>query len=52
VDLDRTALREMLAVTNRARTVPQIVIDGRPVGGFAELTELHLNGKLDALMST
>ncbi len=49
VDLDRAALREMLEVTNHARTVPQITIDGRPIGGFAELTELHMEGALDAL---
>ncbi len=50
VDLDRAGLREMLEVTNRARTVPQITIDGRPIGGFAELTELHMDGALDELM--
>lgn len=50
VDIDRAALREMLEVTNHARTVPQITIDGRPIGGFAELTELHMDGALDPLM--
>jgi glutaredoxin 3 len=50
VDLDRAALKEMLAATNHARTVPQIVIDGRHIGGFTELTELHMDGGLDGLM--
>lgn len=50
VDTDRAGLKEMLEVTNHARTVPQILIDGRPIGGFAELTELHMDGKLDELM--
>lgn len=50
VDLDRAALREMQQVTNRARTVPQITIDGRWIGGFHELTELHMEGALDDLV--
>jgi glutaredoxin 3 len=50
VDLDRAGLKEMLAATNHARTVPQIMVDGRHVGGFAELTELHMDGGLDDLM--
>ncbi len=49
VDLDRAALREFSQVTNGARTVPQIVIDGRCIGGFTELTELHMEGGLDGL---
>ena len=28
-------------------TVPQIVIDGRPVGGYAELSRLDREGRLD-----
>jgi len=51
VDLDRGKLKEMLEATNHARSVPQIVIDGRHVGGFAELTELHMDGDLDELMN-
>jgi len=50
VDLDRAALKEMLAATNHARTVPQILVDGRLIGGFGELTELHMDGGLDDLM--
>lgn len=49
VDLDRAGLREMLALTQRARNVPQIAIDGRWIGGFTELTELHMEGGLDGL---
>jgi len=40
----------MLRVSNNARTVPQIVVDGRHIGGFSELTELHMNGELDDLV--
>ena len=50
VDLDRSALKEMLEVTDHARTVPQITIDGRWIGGFDELTELHMDGELDELV--
>jgi len=52
VDLDRAGLKEMLEVTNRARTVPQITIDNRWVGGFTELTELHMDGELDGLVES
>lgn len=50
IDLDRTRLREFAEVTNNARTVPQILIDGKCIGGFTELTELHMEGTLDDLM--
>lgn len=50
VDKDRELLKEMLEVTNHARTVPQITIDGKWIGGFNELTELHMDGKLAELV--
>ena len=51
VDQDRSALREFSQVTQGARTVPQITIDGNWIGGFTELTELHMEDELDNLMS-
>lgn len=46
-DRERRAwLRE---VTGR-RTVPQIFIDGRPIGGSDDLHELEAQGKLDSLL--
>ncbi len=51
VDQDTAALREMAQLTNNARTVPQISIDGKWIGGFSELTELHMDGELDELMN-
>lgn len=51
VDQDRDGLKEMLELTNHARTVPQIAIDGKWIGGFSELTELKMDGELDALMA-
>ncbi len=50
IDLDREAMREFSAVTNGARTVPQIVVDGKCIGGFTELTEIHMDGGLDHLI--
>ncbi|MGO9445548.1 MAG: glutaredoxin domain-containing protein [Thiobacillaceae bacterium] len=51
IDLDREAMKEFSTVTHGARTVPQIVVDGRWIGGFTELTELHMDGGLDHLIS-
>lgn len=50
IDLDRAAMKEFSVVTNGARTVPQIVVDGKCIGGFTELTELHMDGGLDHLL--
>lgn len=52
VDLDYDAKLEFRKVTNNARSVPQIIIDGKPIGGFSELTELHMEGELDELMES
>ena len=51
VDQGQEALREFSQVTNGARTVPQITIDGKWIGGFTELTELHMEDELDDLMT-
>lgn len=32
-------------------TVPQILIDGRPIGGYTELWQLDREGRLDALLA-
>jgi glutaredoxin 3 len=32
-------------------TVPQVVIDGRPVGGYTELRALERTGRLDELLA-
>lgn len=42
--------KEMLDRKPDARTVPQIFIDGRPIGGSDELAALDRQGKLDALL--
>ena len=51
VDSDNAALREMSTLTDGARTVPQIVIDGKWIGGFTDLTMLHMDGELDELIA-
>ncbi len=50
IDSGDGALREFREATQGARTVPQILIDGKLIGGFSELTELHLDEELDELM--
>ena len=50
VDQDRAGLVEMARLTNGARTVPQIAIDGKWVGSFMELTEMHMDAELDHLV--
>jgi glutaredoxin 3 len=50
VDQDQTGLREFSQITNGARTVPQITIDGKWIGSFSELTELHMEDGLNELM--
>lgn len=50
VDQDPSALRQMAELTKGARTVPQITIDGKWIGGFSELTELHMDGELEDLV--
>ena len=50
VDQDREALKQMLELTNHARTVPQLAIDSKWIGGFNELTEMHMEGELEELM--
>ena len=52
IDNDEAARQEFEQVTQGARTVPQIIIDGKPIGGFSELTELHMEGELDELIQS
>jgi glutaredoxin 3 len=50
VDTDRAGRVEMARVARGARTVPQIAIDGKWIGSLTELTELHMDDKLDELV--
>ena len=48
IDEDRSLMAEFSKVTDGARMVPQIVIDGKHIGGFSDLTELHMDGFFDS----
>lgn len=51
VDLEPQRRAEMMEKTGR-RTVPQIYIDDRHVGGYEDLKALDHAGKLDQLLSS
>lgn len=44
------ALREQIVRESGRRTVPQIFIDGRPIGGYDELQALEDDGQLDVML--
>lgn len=48
MDGDLEFRRKLLDLTGRW-TVPQILIDGRPIGGFMELWQLDREGRLEQL---
>ena len=50
VTMDRAGFDAMVVRANGRRTVPQIFIDGRHVGGSDDLAELEARGELDALL--
>ncbi len=50
VERDEQHLREMLERSGGRRTVPQIFIGGRHVGGYQELAALERDGSLDAML--
>lgn len=50
VDLDPGKREEMMQITGR-RTVPQIFIGERHVGGFDDLSALDAGGELDPLLA-
>jgi glutaredoxin 3 len=45
------AKRAWLAEVTGRTTVPQVFIDGRPVGGFDDLKKLDRSGELDKLLA-
>ena len=50
VDTEPGQLEQMIARTGR-RTVPQVFIDDRHVGGFEDLSALDRSGQLDRLLA-
>ena len=43
---------EMIERAGGRRTVPQLFVDGRSIGGSDELAELERSGELDAMLGT
>jgi glutaredoxin 3 len=50
LDLEPSEHRRFAELTEGARMVPQIIIDDQWIGGFTELTEMHMEDQLDDLM--
>lgn len=48
---DDPAFRTTLQGLTGGWTVPQILIDGRPIGGYTELWRLDREGRLDELLA-
>jgi glutaredoxin 3 len=46
---DDPAFRQRLLELTGGWTVPQILVDGKPIGGYTELWQLDRNGGLDEL---
>jgi glutaredoxin 3 len=46
---DDPGFRQRLQELTGGWTVPQILIDGRPIGGYTELWRLERDGRLDEL---
>jgi glutaredoxin 3 len=47
---DRPDLRSWLVGASGQRTVPQVFINGKSVGGFSDISALDARGKLDELL--
>jgi glutaredoxin 3 len=43
-------LRTWLAEASGQKTVPQIFVDGRPLGGFTDIDALDREGRLDPIL--
>jgi glutaredoxin 3 len=48
---DDPAFRARLLELTGRWTVPQILVDGRPIGGYVELRALDRDGRLDELLA-
>ena len=50
IQTDVGKLEEMQKKTSGARTIPQIFIGEKHIGGYQELKALEIQGKLDSLL--
>jgi glutaredoxin 3 len=51
ISLDDDAFRQTVFEATGRWTVPQILVDGRPIGGYTELWRLDREGRLDELLA-
>lgn len=52
IDVDgKPALQAEMAKKTGRSTVPQVFIDGKPIGGFDDMAALEARGQLDALLA-
>lgn len=51
IDHDEDARAKMAARANERRTLPQIFINNRHIGGYSELAYLEQSGRLNALLA-
>lgn len=51
IALDDFEARQRIAELTGRMTVPQIIIDGNPIGGWDELSALERAGELDPLLA-
>lgn len=47
---DEIGFRQLLMDLTGGWTVPQILVDERPIGGYTELSRLERDGRLDELL--
>ena len=52
IDGDHAARSAMSVRVGGGMTLPQILINDRPIGGYTELSMLESRGELDALLSS
>ncbi len=48
---DDAPMRRKLVELTGQRTVPQIFIDGRPIGGYSDAYAMHQRGELEPLLA-
>jgi glutaredoxin 3 len=51
IGLSDFAARQRIAQLTGRMTVPQIIVDGRPIGGWEDLAALERAGELDGLLT-
>jgi glutaredoxin 3 len=49
---DRPDIRAWLVQASGQRTVPQVFVNGKPLGGFTDIAALDRKGELDRLLET